>query len=181
MKLKTFVQMMVMSCGILGLTACAALHKDSTDEANNSADVNSSAAGSGVQTSGVGDNSNFNGEGSVGGSRSLAKRTYYFEFDRSDVRASDKPAIFANADHLVAHPKAKVLLEGHTDPRGSREYNVALGERRANAVAEMLKSKGVNPSQIRVISYGAERLAVPGHSEEHYQQDRRVVLVYLRQ
>jgi peptidoglycan-associated lipoprotein len=110
----------------------------------------------------------------------LAKRTYYFEYDKSDVSDQEKPAIFANAENLVAHPNMKVLLEGHTDPRGSREYNVALGEHRANAVAEIMKSKGVNPDQIRVISYGAERLAVTGHSESDYEQDRRVVLVILQ-
>ena len=78
----------------------------------------------------------------------------------------------------MAHASARVILEGHTDPRGSREYNVALGERRANAVAEFMKEKGVNPEQIRVVSYGAQRLAAPGRTESDYQLDRRVVLVY---
>jgi peptidoglycan-associated lipoprotein len=170
MKLKMLMQTMIVSLGILSLTACSSLHKNhgSTDSA---ADVNGTA-----QTSGMGDGSTFGGD-----SNSASKRIYYFEFDRSDIRDSDKPSIEANANNLVAHPSAKILLEGHTDPRGSREYNVALGERRANAVADMLKAKGVNPDQIRVISYGAERLALPGHNEQDFQQDRRVVLVYLQQ
>ena len=73
-----------------------------------------------------------------------------------------------------------VLLEGHTDPRGSREYNIGLGERRAKAVAQVLTDKGVDPSQIRVVSYGAEKLATAGHSDSDYQLDRRVVLVYVQ-
>jgi peptidoglycan-associated lipoprotein len=96
------------------------------------------------------------------------------------VHGNDRAAVLANADYIVAHPNTRVLLEGHTDPRGSREYNVALGERRANTIAEMLKAKGVNPGQVRVVSYGAERLAAPGHDEADYRLDRRVVLVYLR-
>ena len=124
----------------------------------------------------MGDSNGFGGD-----SNPLAKRVYHFEFNKSEVLEEDKSGIAANADNLISHPSAKILLEGHSDPRGSREYNVALGERRANAVADLLKAKGVNPDQIRTISYGAERLATPGHSEEDYQQDRRVVLVYLQQ
>jgi peptidoglycan-associated lipoprotein len=168
MKLKKLVQVMIVTCGILSLAACSSMHKNGGAYGT---DAN------GAQTSGVGDNAN----GFGGDSNSLGKRVYHFQFDKSDISDEDKPAIAANADNIVAHPSAKVLLEGHTDPRGSREYNVALGERRANAVADMLKSKGVNPDQIRVISYGAERVAVPGHNEEDFQQDRRVVLVYLQQ
>jgi peptidoglycan-associated lipoprotein len=170
MKLKKLFQSMIVTCGILSLAACSSMHKNN-GSANGGADVNGAA-----QTSGMGDGSNFGGD-----ANSASKRIYYFEFDRSEIRDTDKASIIANANNLVAHPSAKILLEGHTDPRGSREYNVALGERRANAVAEFLKAKGVNPDQIRVISYGAERLAVPGHNEEDFQQDRRVVLVYLQQ
>jgi peptidoglycan-associated lipoprotein len=175
MRLKGLIQIMLVSCGIIGLVACSTMGK------KGDASVTDASGGpGGAQTYGAGEDSRFGTEGMTP-EQLLAKHTYYFEFDRSDVNENEKPAILANADYLLAHQNAKVLLEGHTDPRGSREYNVALGERRANAVAEILKSKGVNPAQIRVISYGAERLAVPGHAEEDYQQDRRVVLVYLQQ
>lgn len=175
MKLKKFVQMMIVSCGILSLAACSSMGKKSGE-----ADA-SDANGGGAMATGAGDSSSFGGDGSLSPQQLLAKRTYYFDLDKSVVSDEDKLAINANADNIIAHSSAKVLLEGHTDPRGSREYNVALGERRANAVAEILKAKGVNPEQIRVISYGAERLAVPGRTESDYQQDRRVVLVYLQQ
>jgi peptidoglycan-associated lipoprotein len=175
MKIKKLVQAMIVTCGIIGLVACSSFGK------KNDAAVSDANAAGGAQTMGAGDNNSFGSDGNESPEQLLAKRTYYFEFDKSEVREQDKPAISANADNLVAHPSAKILLEGHTDPRGSREYNVALGEHRANAVADMLKAKGVNPDQIRVISYGAERLAVPGHTEQDFQQDRRVVLVYLQQ
>lgn len=170
MKLKRIVQLTLIGCGLVALAACSA-HKN-TDQASVS-DMN--GGNSGAMASGVSDNANY---GDAGPQDSLHKRTYYFDYDKSNVHEDDKPAIFANADYLVAHPSAKVIVEGHTDPRGSREYNVALGERRAEAVIELLKSKGVNPGQIRVVSYGAERLAAPGHTESDYQLDRRAVIVY---
>lgn len=170
MKLKKIAQVVLVSFGILALGAC------SSTKHNNSASV-ADAGADGAMTSGAGAGDEFAGTGSE---QASAGRIYYFDFDRSEVRDSDRPSILANADYLVAHPNAKIIVEGHTDPRGSREYNVGLGERRANAVVELLKSKGVNPSQIRVVSYGAERLAVPGHNEDDYQMDRRGVVVYLK-
>lgn len=174
MKLKKIVQVMIVSCGILSLAACSSMHKSGSDA--DVADVN----GGGAQSTGLGDGTGTFGTDGMSPEQLLAKHVYYFDYDRSDVNDNEKPAIYANADRIMANPHIKVLVEGHTDPRGSREYNVALGERRANAVAEILKSKGVNPAQIRVISYGAERLAVPGHTEEDFRQDRRAVLVYLQ-
>ncbi len=174
MKLKKLAQVMLISCGVLALGACSTTGHNSGDTAM----VSDEAAANGAQASGVGQGQNFGDNGSVSGSRQMAsKRTYYFDFDKSDIRTEDKPAIMANADYLVAHPNVRIIMEGHTDPRGSREYNVALGERRANAVFDMLKSRGVNPDQVRVVSYGAERLAVPGNSEQNYQLDRRAIIV----
>lgn len=134
----------------------------------------------GVQASGVETGSTFGDEESSRAGFIHNGRVYYFDFDRSDIHESDKPGILSNVNYLIKHPQARIILEGHTDPKGSREYNVALGERRANAVAEFMKAKGVNPAQIRVVSYGAERLAVQGRTENDYQLDRRVVLVYQR-
>jgi peptidoglycan-associated lipoprotein len=172
MKLKRLAQILLISGSILALAGCSSMHHNATDTADG-------GPADGAQTSGAGGDDSF-GTAGMSPEQLLAKHTYYFDFDSSTVNENEKPAIFANANNLTAHPNAKILLEGHTDPRGSREYNVALGERRANSVAELLKSKGVSPDQIRVISYGAERLAAPGHSEEEYRRDRRVVLVYLQ-
>lgn len=174
MKLKRIAQVMLVSCGLLLLGACSTTgHGNGQDGAQMSGDDNG-----GASASGIGGSDNYGGAGGMSRQQLLQKRTYYFDYDKSDVHDEDKPAIFVNANYLVAHPSMRVIVEGHTDPRGSREYNVALAERRAIAVADLLKSKGVSSSQIRVVSYGAERLAVPGHSERDYQLDRRAIIVY---
>lgn len=178
MKLKQWIQVILIGSSILTLAACSS-HKHRDTAAIN--DANSSYSSEEAQSAGLGEESSFGSqEDNVAGQRAASQRTYYFDFDSSNVRASDKPAISANARYLTTHQSAKVMLEGHTDPRGSREYNIGLGERRAKSVAEMLIADGVSPTQIRVVSYGAEKLASPGHSESDYQQDRRVVLVYLK-
>lgn len=167
------MQIVLISSSILTLAACSS-HKKPDQSAINAANASYS---NGAEASGLGRESEF---GEQGGARSLSKRTYYFDYDNYVVREEDKPAILANANYLMSHHNAKIMLEGHTDPRGSREYNIGLGERRAKAVAALMTSKGVNPAQIRVVSYGAEKMASAGHSESDYQQDRRVVLVYLK-
>jgi len=157
---------------ILLLAAC------SSHRGGNRSDVEAANASYGAEASGLGDESGFGDSGPTG-SRELNKRTYYFDYDSNVVQEADKPAIYANASYLVSHPGVKIMLEGHTDPRGSREYNIGLGERRAKSVASLLLARGVSTSQISVVSYGAEKLASPGHSDADYQQDRRVVLVYM--
>lgn len=174
MQLRKWMQVILVGAGVLALTACHSTHKN-TDQS--SIDDANSAYASGAHASGLGGGSGFGDEGSR---NMLSKRTYYFDYDSNVVHPQDKPAIIANADYLVSHPKMKIILEGHTDPRGSREYNIGLGERRAKAVAEILTAKGVSPNQIRIVSYGAEKLAVPGHSEEAYRQDRRGVIIILK-
>ncbi|HZJ81633.1 MAG TPA: OmpA family protein, partial [Guyparkeria sp.] len=86
----------------------------------------------------------------------------------------------ANADFLKANGNRKAVIEGHTDERGSREYNIALGERRANAVRDVLQSYGVSASQIDTVSYGEERPAVEGRGEAVWAQNRRAVIEYGR-
>jgi peptidoglycan-associated lipoprotein len=108
----------------------------------------------------------------------LAKRTYYFGYDGFDVSDEDTLSIYAHAKRLLNGKRAHVRVEGHTDERGSREYNVALGERRANAVANILMLKGVPQDQISVVSYGKEKPAVAGHNESSWSQNRRVVIIY---
>ena len=175
MKLKQLISAICISGTIFTLAACSSAHRNDQSAVNDAnAAYGAQASGLGSQTSGFGD------QLGGGGRQQLSGRVYYFDFDSPLVHYSDKPAIAANANYLLAHPGVRVMLEGHTDPRGSREYNIGLGERRAKAVEAILTAKGVNPAQIRVVSYGAEKLASPGHAETDYQQDRRVVLVYLK-
>lgn len=168
MKLKQTIVTVLVGSAILSLAACSSTKHGSP--------ADGSLAENDVQTNGIGDNGSFN-DGASSGRHGLANnRTYYFDYDRSNVHDSDKPSIYSNAERLASNPHQKATIEGHTDPRGSREYNVALAERRANAVADLMKSKGVSSNQLHVVSYGAERLARPGHTEEDYQLDRRAIL-----
>ncbi|MBA3660879.1 MAG: OmpA family protein [Gammaproteobacteria bacterium] len=174
MKMKGIKLFLIASC-VVTLAGCHAKKPQDPAAIN---DAN--AAYQSAETSGLGEESSFGEEGVEGNQQAqINRKIYFFDFNSFDVHESDKPAIYANANYLMSHPNARVMLEGHTDPRGSREYNIGLGERRAKAVAAILTSRGVNPGQIRIVSYGAEKRAAFGHSEADFQKDRRVVLVYL--
>lgn len=108
----------------------------------------------------------------------LSQRIVYFAFDSSSIPDDALPLIKAHAQYLASNPSVTFTLEGHADERGTREYNIALGERRADAVRRMLMANGVSASQINVISYGEERPAKQGHSEEAWQYNRRAVFAY---
>jgi peptidoglycan-associated lipoprotein len=110
----------------------------------------------------------------------LSDRTIYFEFDSSEVQDKFMEVIERHAAYLSQYPDVQVRLEGHTDERGSREYNIGLGARRASSVAELLQVHGVSSDQIDTVSYGEEKPAVMGHNEEAWSQNRRVELVYSR-
>lgn len=101
----------------------------------------------------------------------------YFEFDSSQVDEQSRRVIEAHSQFLIEHPDVNVVLEGHADERGTREYNLALGERRANAVAEIMTAYGVAPGRIQTISYGEERPAALGSDESAWQLNRRVVIL----
>lgn len=108
----------------------------------------------------------------------LSKRVFYFDLDSSDVSEEDRAAIAAHANNLSSNSGDNVTLEGHADERGSREYNLALGERRANAVRQLLTAEGASGSQVETVSYGEEKPAEDGHNEDAWQYNRRVELIY---
>ena len=104
------------------------------------------------------------------------QRVFYFDFDRSELR----PEVTAQLDRYVALLKngnQNLRLEGHADERGTTEYNLALGERRAKAIADYLSVNGISAGRIETVSYGEERPAAPGHDEESWALNRRVELV----
>jgi peptidoglycan-associated lipoprotein len=105
-------------------------------------------------------------------------RIIYFDFDKSDIKPEFTPVVQANAQFLIAHAGAKLKLEGNTDERGTREYNIGLGERRAQAVRRALMLLGVADTQLTTVSFGAERPAVAGDDESAWAKNRRVELVY---
>ncbi len=108
----------------------------------------------------------------------LQKRKIYFDFDKSDIKPEFRDIILAHAKYLAENPTVKLTIEGHCDERGTREYNMALGERRAFAVKRMLILNGASRDQITTISYGEERPEVEGHDESAWKWNRRAVLVY---
>ena len=107
-----------------------------------------------------------------------SNQTYYFSFDSSKMRSQDGRALMVQANFLASHPNAKIRLEGNTDNRGSREYNIGLGWRRDQSIARMLEQQGVRPDQIQMVSYGKERPAVTGNNEHVWSLNRRVKLIY---
>lgn len=175
---KVTTRLTVLAFALLSVTACSTMNKHkNTGNANGSAEVTDA---SDTTCSGLGSSSSFSGDCAGGKASKLqvGNQVYYFDFDRSDLRADDRQSAVVQARYLADHPNSKVVLEGNTDPRGSREYNIALGMRRALSVADVLKLEGASNNQIRTVSYGAEKLASQGTSDEDYQQDRRVELKY---
>lgn len=108
----------------------------------------------------------------------LSNRTIYFDFDSSTLSADDQEIIKHHGKYLALNSSASVRLEGHTDERGSREYNVALADRRAQAVKRLLLFQGASRDQIIVISYGEEKPAALGHDESAWALNRRAEMVY---
>ena len=103
----------------------------------------------------------------------------YFDFDQSELRAEYADALQAHANRLASDRQASIRLEGHADERGSREYNIGLGERRSQAVRRLLLIQGASPDQISTVSFGEERPAAFGSDEESWQLNRRVEIKYL--
>jgi len=109
----------------------------------------------------------------------LAKRIVYFDFDSSDIRGEGADIVAAHSKYLAGTTSTHIRLEGHTDERGSPEYNIGLGERRAQAVKRAMMLQGAGDSQISTVSYGEERPAAAGSDESAWAQNRRVEIVYL--
>ena len=124
-----------------------------------------------------------NGAGQTFGGYSVADlqqryNTVYFGFDKYNIEGEYVQILDAHAAYLTATPSAKVLVEGNTDERGTPEYNIALGQRRAEAVKGYLAGKGVEAGKLSTVSYGEEKPAVQGHDEAAYSKNRRAVLAY---
>ncbi len=132
----------------------------------------------GAEAHGIGGAEGFQGSALDDPDSPLSVRVIYFEYDSSEVSADYRPAIEAHAAYLAANPDVIVTLEGHADERGSREYNLALGDRRAEVVRRQLILLGASAGQNRTVSYGEERPIGLGHDESSWQQNRRVEIIY---
>lgn len=135
--------------------------------------------GAGADTAGA-DDSTMRGGEFFEDTAEVLGNIIYFEFDSSAVRAEDQDLVAGHAIALNDSPGSRVRLEGHADERGSREYNIGLGERRAQAVRQILMIQGVSASQIQTVSFGEERPEAMGSSESDYAENRRVEIKYTK-
>ncbi len=169
----------------IGLTACggdrSTIPTGAAGDASDSAAANGGAGGAGgASTAGIG------ADGSLDvtrvepgqGDGPLSRLVIYFDYDRSEIRSDFNDMLRAHGAFLSENTDRQVRLEGHADERGSREYNIGLGEQRAQAVRRVLMLQGASTDQLGTVSYGEERPAALGSDENSYSLNRRVELVY---
>lgn len=170
--------MKVRSMTKLGLIAACVVFVAACSKTPGTADGSGSEGG--LLARGLGDATGFSGQeaGEMYTTKAPHNQIYLFAYDDSNLAGKYVASVNAQADYLKSHPGARVLIAGNTDERGSREYNVALGEHRANTVADIMRMAGVSRNQMRVVSYGKERPANLGHDEASHAQNRRVELTY---
>jgi peptidoglycan-associated lipoprotein len=125
-----------------------------------------------------GDAEETTGEKTEDVSEAPSKRIIYFDYDQSDVKTDDYAVLQEHAAYLSEHPNISVRLEGHADERGSREYNLALGEQRAESTQDIFITLGIFENQLETLSYGEEQPIVIGNNDDFWWQNRRVELVY---
>ena len=175
MLLLTGMVLLASGCGGSSSTkdSSAANVEDRSISADEMSEIDSRAS-----TRGLDDDSDFMGNPLDDPNSLLATRVIYFEYDSSTVREDFRSAIEEHGRYLAENPGASMTLEGHADERGSREYNLALGEQRALSVRRQLVLLGANADQVRTVSYGEERPASDGHDDYDYGLNRRVEIIY---
>lgn len=172
----------------LSLAGCSSTGDKQEEPA---ADASTDAAGtSGYDTGAGGSTTGYNSGAGLGRGGSnfagdldnpsspLYKKVIYFQYDSAEVMPEYVSVVTAHAEFLAGNSSQRVVLNGHADERGTREYNIALGEQRAKTVANMLKLQGVTEGKIQVVSYGEEKLSCDGHDEACWHQNRRVEFAY---
>lgn len=178
MQLNKILKGLAIALPVLALSACSS--SDSATDSSAGQTTNNGGTGSSEQTTVVSpiDAGSKLGEQEIRDQQLRQEQTVYFAFDNSTISAEYQDMLTAHATFLSKRPSTKVIVEGHADERGTPEYNIALGERRATAVAKYLQALGVQADQISIVSYGEEKPLLLGQSEEIYAKNRRAVLVY---
>jgi len=178
MKGRILKLLLVITASLL-LAACSS-HNKTKDSAQSGARVEDrgAAGANGAASQGLADDGSAAGGALNDPNSPLAVRVIYFDYDSANIRADFNETVAAHAAYLAGNPNTVVTIEGHADERGSREYNLALGERRSLAVRKQLVLLGASAGQIKTVSYGEERPAVDGHDDGAYSQNRRAELVY---
>ena len=166
----------------LVMTGCANRKPAANIEAGNTPNGSTTVSTDGLSEDAALNAQNLNGASSKGVTAAnkafLAKRVVHFDYDSSDLSNEDYQTLQAHAQFLMANANSRLALTGHTDERGTREYNMALGERRAKAVQSYLVTNGVNAGQLEAVSYGKEMPINAGHNEAAWKENRRVELNY---
>ena len=166
----------------LVMTGCASRKPAANIEAGNNPNGSTTVNTDGLSEDAALNAQNLNGASSKGVTAAnkafLAKRVVHFDYDSSDLSNEDYQTLQAHAQFLMANANSRLALTGHTDERGTREYNMALGERRAKAVQSYLVTNGVNAGQLEAVSYGKEMPINAGHNEAAWKENRRVELNY---
>lgn len=181
------VAFFIAACETASQTTADSSGESSSSTAASSASTTASSGSSGSSSSGSGSSSSSSSSSSASGGASdkasaedaLAAigNTVYFDFDSSALSGDTEGTLMRQAAFLNANPALTVTIEGHCDERGTREYNLALGERRATAARDFLLAQGVDSARIRTISYGKERPAVAGSNEGAWAKNRRAATV----
>lgn len=175
MQLNKVLKGLLIALPVMAMTACS-----SSDDAASSTGAATTNQNGAVETT-VATPIDQNGQLSEQDLKEQALRetqTIYFAFDNSTIAGDYEEMLAAHASYLSKNPTLGVTIEGHADERGTPEYNIALGERRAQAVANYLQALGVQASQISIVSYGEEKPLLLGQSDDVYAKNRRAVLVY---
>lgn len=167
------VSMLVISLFALG--ACSST--SDTEEGSDAGNGANSSSNSGSASSNAGSNSGQLTQEQIRAQNALRQTVFYFDFDVAEFKPADRETLTYHARDLAANPNKRLRLEGHADERGTREYNLALGERRANGILNYFIVNGASRSQIEVVSYGEERPEQTGQTERAYSQNRRVEVV----
>ena len=175
MKITQFTKLALVIFALSGFVACSSTSEDAS--ASESQTQSSSSSGSSGQSAAEAAAAAAAAAEERMRRSALATRVFYFDFDVSEFRGSDRDVLSYHARDLASNPSKRIRLEGHADERGTREYNLALGERRANGILNYLIVNGASRNQIETVSYGEERPADRATSEAAYQRNRRVEIV----
>lgn len=170
---KNYILMLIMSVALIGCDANVRDDEAGDDAESGSVNKDSGTSGSALDGAVSYDKDAINDSSSV-----LATRTVYFDYDSSKLGGDATALIKHHGKYLALNKGASVRVEGHTDERGTREYNVALADRRAQSVKRLLLIQGASANQVTIISYGEEKPAATGHDESAWRQNRRAELVY---
>lgn len=177
--MKHLIRLFLLAIVCAALAACAGQETkpEDTDPSDTGPTAEEREA---AETAGAGEGEGFDGHplDDPDPDNPLSQKVIHFDLDSSNIKSEYRPVVEAHGEYLASNRGARVTLEGHADERGSREYNLGLGERRADSVAELLRALGASEDQITRVSYGEEQPVATCHDEECWSQNRRVEIIY---